>query len=351
MLPELFHSADTFRDRFEQGLIDLLRSTGELGEDILVLANANFEPRIWDHLRDELRTCFARLASEKATAERKGRAMAGAADDVATLREILDHGFDTLRPTELRRSGPWELQLNQLRAFRPARHSNAVISGIRAPFDAGRFHFDKPFLRQEILWEGRLLGRAATLFYNKFPFADYHGLLVPDLGEHRSQFLEAADFAFLWDLAQELAARMPGFGLGYNSYGAHASVNHLHFQTFLREEPLPIEDPHWSHNGGPAPYPCRCQRFDNPQDAGGFIDGLHRQEISYNLIAASGQLYCLPRRKQGEVGYAPWLNALAWYEMAGGFPLASEADFRRLGAADPAAQLAAVDLGTAHGRR
>jgi hypothetical protein len=144
---------------------------------------------------------------------------------------------------------------------------------------------------------------------------------------------------------------MPGFGLGYNSYGAHASVNHLHFQTFLREEPLPIEDPHWSHNGGPDPYPCRCLRFDNSQEAGGFIDGLHRQEISYNLIAGSGHLYCLPRRKQGEVGYAPWLNALAWYEMAGGFPLASEADFRCLGAADPAAQLAAVDLGTAHARR
>jgi hypothetical protein len=344
MLPALFHSADTFRDRFEQGLVDLLRTTGELGEDILVLANANFEPRIWEHLRGELRTCFAGLASEKVAAEREGRAMGGAADDVATLREILDHGFDTLRPTELRRAGPWELQFNPLRAFRPARHSNAAISGIRAPFDAGRFHFDKPFLRQEILWEGRLLGRDATLFYNKFPFADYHGLLVPDLGKHRPQFLEAADFAFLWDLAQEQAARMPGFGLGYNSYGAHASVNHLHFQTYLREEPLPIEDAHWAHNGGADPYPSRCLRFESRQEADEFIVELHRQAISYNLILSAGRLYCLPRRKQGEVACAPWLNALAWYEMAGGFPLASEVDFERLSPEEIAAQLAAVDL-------
>lgn len=344
MFPDLFRSADAFRDRFEQGLVDLLRTTGELGEDILVLANANFEPRIWEHLQDELRHCFARLAAERAAAEREGRAMAGAADDVATLNEILDHGFDTLRPTELRRAGPWELQFNPLRAFRPARHSNAAIAGIRAPFDAGRFHFDKPFLRQEIIWEGPLRGRQATLLYNKFPFADYHGLLVPDLGEHRPQFLEADDFAFLWDLALELGARMPGFGLGYNSYGAHASVNHLHFQTFLREEPLPIADAHWAHNGGPDPYPCRCLRFAQRREAGKFIDELHRQATSYNLILAAGHLYCLPRRRQGEAACAPWLNALAWYEMAGGFPLASEADFRRLGPGEIAAQIAAVDL-------
>jgi len=339
MIPDLFHSADTFRDRFERGLIDLLRSTGELGEDILVLANANFEPRIWEHLHDELRTCFARLAAESTA-----QTLHGAPDDVATLREIIDHDFDSLRPVESRRSGPWELQFNPLRAFRPARHSGARIEAIRAPFDATRFHFDKPFLRQEIIWEGQLLGRNATLFYNKFPFADYHGLLVPDLGGHRPQFLEADDFAFLCDAAQELAARMPGFGLGYNSYGAHASVNHLHFQTFLRTEPLPIEDLHWAHNDGPDPYPCRCLRFDAPREAQAYIAELPEQAISYNLILASGHIYCLPRRKQGEVAYAPWLGALAWYEMAGGFPLASAEDFAQLSAAEIAAQIAAVDL-------
>lgn len=339
MPPALFQSADTFRDHFEQGLIDLLRTTGELGEDILVLANANFEPRIWDHLRDELRACFAGLAAAAAA-----KTLAGAPDDMTTLRQILDHGFDALQPSRFRRAGPWELQFNPLRAFRPARHGNAPVEGIRAPFDAGRFHFDKPFLRREIIWEGTLRGRAAALFYNKFPFADYHGLLVPDLGGHRPQFLEAADFAYLWDLAAELAERMPGFGFGYNSYGAHASVNHLHFQSFLREAPLPIEEPHWAHNGGTDRYPCRCLRFDRRAEAGEFIADLHRQAISYNLVLAAGHAYCLPRRKQGTAACAPWINALAWYEMAGGFPLASEDDFARLGADEIAAQITAVNL-------
>ncbi|WP_147435843.1 hypothetical protein [Sulfurisoma sediminicola] len=339
MLPDLFESADVFRDRFERGLVDLLRTTGELGEDILVLANANFETRIWEHLHDELRACFMRLAAENAA-----QTLHGAPDDVATLREILDHDFDTLRPVELRRAGPWELQFNPLRAYRPARHSNVAVTGIRAPFDPARFHFDKPFLRQEIIWEGSLLGRKATLFYNKFPFADYHGLLVPDVGGHRPQFLEPADLAWLWDLALELNGRMPGFGLACNSYGAHASVNHLHFQSFLRETPLPIEDARWTHNGGSEPYPCRCLRFDDRKVAGEFIADLHRQEISYNLILSDGLFYCLPRRKQGEVAYASWLGALAWYEMAGGFPLAIAADFARLDPEEIAAQIAAVDL-------
>jgi hypothetical protein len=343
MFPDLFSSADTFRDRFEQGLIELLRSTGELGEDILVLANANFEPRIWDHLRDELRVVFAHLEGELAAADRADRSL-GAPDDVATLRQILDHGFDTLRPTELRRAGPWELQFNPLRAFRPARHSGARVEGIRAPFDPGRFHFDKPFLRREIVWQGTLRGREAALFYNKFPFADYHGLLTPDLASHRPQFLEPADLAYFWDVGTALGEKLPGFGLGYNSYGAHASVNHLHFQTFLRTGPLPIEDPRWRHNGGAEPYPCSCFRFQSPGGAGDFIGELHGRAVSYNLVFSNGQLYCLPRRKQGEVAYAPWLGAAAWYEMAGGFPVAVRGDYDRLRAEEIAAQLAAVAL-------
>ncbi len=351
MIPDLFESTDSFRNTFERGLVHLLGTTGELGEDILVLANANFDPRIWEHLRQPLRACFVRLAAEQAAADRESRPLVGAPDDVATLREILAHGFDSLNPTELRDAGGWELQFNPLRAFRPTRHGNAHIDSIHAPFDEDRFHFDKPFLRQEIIWQGSLMGRDATLFYNKFPFADYHGLLTPDLGSHRPQFLEAADFAFLWDIAQALGERMPGFGLGYNSYGAHASVNHLHFQTFLRDRPLPIANPRWRHNGGTEPYPCRCLRFDAAaqREAAAFIAELHRAAISYNLILVAGSLYCLPRRRQSDISRAPWLPALAWYEMAGGFPLASRDDFERLQPHAIAAQIAAADLPAASG--
>jgi hypothetical protein len=333
VLPDFFSSPEVFRDRFEQGLVDLLRSTGELGEDILVLANAHFEPRIWDHLQEELRACFARLATEPTH---------GAPDDVSTLRAILDHGFDTLRPVAFRRCGPWELQHNPMRAFRPARHSGAIGEGIRAPFDVARFHFDKPFLRQEIVWEGALAGREAALFYNKFPFADYHGLLVPELAAHRPQFVEPADLGWLWRLAGELHARLPGFGFAYNSYGANASVNHLHFQTFLRETPLPVEDARWAHNGGAEAYPSRCLRCDDRTVAAELLAELHARATPYHLMFAGGSCYCLPRRRQGESSHAPWCGSLAWYEMAGGFPLADADGFARLAPDDIAAQIAAA---------
>ena len=82
--------------------------------------------------------------------------------------------------------------------------------------------------------------------------------------------------------------------------------------------------PGWGALGVPAGGGA-VVRFDDRAAAGEFIAALHRQAISYNLILADGLFYCLPRRKQGEVAYAPWLGALAWYEMAGGFPLASAA--------------------------
>jgi hypothetical protein len=167
------------------------------------------------------------MARELAAADSGGAPLHAAPDDVATLRAILAHGIGTLQPTRMRNAGPWELQFNPLRTFRPARHSHARIDGLRAPFDAHKFHFDKPYLRQEILWQGLLLGRDAIFFYNKFPFADYQCMLVPELKAHCPQFLETDDLAYLWDLASELGARMPGFGLAYNSYGAHASLPHL----------------------------------------------------------------------------------------------------------------------------
>lgn len=342
--PELLRDGEAFRDAFERGLVELLRTTGEIGEDILVLCNANFEPRIWGHLRDELLEVFGRLARELAAADREGKALHAAPDDIATLRAVLAHGLETLQPTQSRCLGPWELQFNPLRTFRPARHSHARIDSLHAPFDAARFHFDKPFLTREILWQGPLLGRDAAFFYNKFPFADYQCMLVPDLKLHRPQYLETADLEYLWMLGQELGGRMPGFSLAYNSYGAHASVNHLHFHTCLRDTPLPIEDMRWKHNGGTAAYPCRCLKFTELDAASNCIAALHADNVSYNLVLTGGALYCLPRRRQGEVAYPDWLRAVAWYEMSGGFPLAGESEYENLSPDAIAAALASENL-------
>ena len=341
MLPAPFQSAQQFRHHFEGGLKSLLLDNGEIGEDILVLANATFHGEIWQRLGTLLHQRVQRRTKEFEQVRVSGNLPPGAPDDVATFKALLAQGIDFLRPVRRRHEGPWELQHNPLRGLRPARHSQAVANGIRRDFDERQFHFDKPFLSRELFWEGSLCGRAATLLYNKFPFADFHGLLVPEITQHRPQFLEAEDIAYLWELGLSLHNALPGFGIAYNSYGAHASVNHLHLQTFLRETPLPIADPRWVHNGGSQVYPLPSQRINELWQMREVIARLHTQTIAYHLVFTGGGWFCVPRRAQGTVSYPRWLGALAWLEAAGGFPLLEEEDFLHLGATEITTAMAA----------
>ena len=184
-----------------------------------------------------------------------------AEDDLQVFRRLLAVGFGESLVKVCRRAGPWELQFNPLRSFRPPRMTQKVIPHISAPYDAVGFNFNKPFLRKEILWQGWLCGRDAALFYNKFPFVDLHGLLVPEPRAGLSQLLRQQDNEYLWQLTETLARTLPGVGFGYNSLGACASVNHLHFQMFQRARALPVASPDWRHNGGDREYPLSCWSF------------------------------------------------------------------------------------------
>ena len=77
------------------------------------------------------------------------------------------------------------------------------------------------------------------LLYNKFPFVDLHSLLVPRRLENAPQFLHRHHHEAAWAMTLALGETLPGVGLGYNSFGAFASVNHLHFQLFLRPDSQP----------------------------------------------------------------------------------------------------------------
>jgi hypothetical protein len=172
------------------------------------------------------------------------------------------------------------------------------------------------------------------LLFNKFPFVDLHALLVPARHDNQPQFLTEEWHHRVWDLCARLGARLPGVGFGFNSYGAFASVNHLHFQMFVRGDPLPVADSRWSHNGGSEPYPALCVRVDDARAAWERISRLHALEVSYNLVYLPGALYCLPRLRQGAYGLPEWCGGQAWYEMAGGVVAFNADDFAAL---DPAA--------------
>lgn len=323
-----FASARSIADRFSGGLRRLLREESGIGPAILVLNNALLDADLHDALGGELARRFAVLADEHRSALAGGPPPDAPADDWTVFRALMALGLERVEPLRRRRVGPWQLQFNQVRAQRPARTAAEHPSGNRAPFAPERFHFDKPFLRKEAFWQGAVAGTELELLYNKFPFARYHGLLVPERGAHRPQWLARRDHALAWRLCQ--SAEAPGFGIAYNSYGAFASINHLHFQCFADDLPLPVEEGRWRHNGGSTDYPADCAPSGSETHAWECIDALQRAGTSFNLLYRPGRLYCLPRRRQGARPLPGWATGLAWLEMSGAFVIADRGAYEAL---------------------
>lgn len=326
-----FASREDLRAAFEAGLRRML-ATDSLGGFILVLANAGFEPELGRRLAGPLREAFARWCALADAGESRYRD--AAADDRDVFERLRAIGPDHIGATRWRRCGPWELQFNPLRALRPPRMSGAVVDRLRRDFDPAGFHFDKPFLRDEILWEGSFDDVPLRLLFNKFPFAESHALLVPAPAEARPQYLAAADHALAWQLSGRLAGGLPGIGFGYNAYGAFASVNHLHLQMFERRHgSYPVEAEGWQHNGGDRPYPLPVRRFEECDAAWATIERLQDADRAFNLLYRPGRLYLLERAKQGHYRHSDWTGGFAWSEVAGAVTVFREDDFERLDAA------------------
>ncbi|MDM8546530.1 hypothetical protein QUF61_08540 [Candidatus Venteria ishoeyi] len=321
-----FLSLDNFHTTFSNGLHRLLEHG--LGAYILVLANASFRRENFLALYPALERGFETQCQALATTSHTHLP----ADDVAVFEQLQTLGLAQVETVKFRHPGPWEIQYNPLRAMRPPRNAHAVVKQLFQPFDNHAFHFNKPFLRKESIWDGILNGHQLDVLYNKFPFVDLHGLLIPERKKQWPQYLNAEMHRYIWQLCTELP--LPGLGFGYNALGAYSSVNHLHFQSFLREQALPVESQQWLHNGGNKPYPSECQVFDKLESAYRYINTLHEANCCYNLLYRPGRLYCLPRRFQGSYQHAPWTGGFAWYEMCGGMTVFAQQQFEDLTEAD-----------------
>lgn len=313
----LFASPQAFRRGFERGLERLL-DAGDLNLFILVAANAGFDAALFERLRGRLQGAYASQLAQLRGTLVEGSGVDEADDDLLVFLKIACIGFDALTLTEQRAAGVWEVQFNHLRSFRPLRNSQRPMSSIHAPFEAQGFNFNKPFMQQEVLWSGELLGRRFDLYFNKYPFVDLHCLLVPEREQCLPQYHRKDMHEFVWRLVRQLAGEMPGIRIGYNALGAYASVNHLHYQLFVRDARLPVEQPCWRHNGGADDYPVDCHGFTEADAAWRYIDRLHARNEAYNLLYTPECMYCMPRRKQGDFRLAEWSSGFSWYEMSGG---------------------------------
>ena len=313
--PKIFSNKSLFRQNFEHGLAELL-TRGGLGEFILVCANASIEPVLQAHLEEGIGLRFKEY--ERRFSDHPEDMIDSAMDDdVAVFLQLEALGINGLEQGRTRSEGVWELQFNQLRSFRPTRNATKIMTSLRSDFDPQGFHFNRTFLGKEIFWAGELMGRKIDLFYNKFPFAKLHGLLVPDRDRCLPQCLLKEYHDYIWQLAETVGESMPGTGFGYNATSAFSSVNHFHVQMFVREEPLPVALDIWQHNGGTEEYPARCEVFTTPVSAWEFIQQLHVDNIAYNLLYLPGRLFCFPRKMQGSYQHADWTSGFTWYELAG----------------------------------
>ena len=309
-----------------------------LGVYILVLANAASDTGLWSQLAPALSQRHAELARQMTDTLRSGKKLAEPDDDVMVFLKLHAIGFDHLQTLEARREGPWDIYFNPIRALRPPRMSGLNFESLNSPFDPTGFHFNRPFLAKEIFWEGELVGKPARLLYNKFPFARLHGLLVPEPLKQAPQYLTPELHGWAWEIATR--SDVPGLCLGYNGYGAGASVNHLHFQSFVQTRPLPVQHPDFAHNGGNQAFPLPCQTFSDAKTAWMALDQLHQQPTPYNLIYSQAGLHLVARVPQGSAQLTTTSNGYGWSEMAGAVTLFSRDAFEAMDAATFEAELA-----------
>jgi hypothetical protein len=317
-----FLTTQHFQQHFIQRLTQLL-DNDELGVFILVLANATMDSEIFARLKPLLAKKYQYFINqiEQFTDY--------PVDDLSVFKQLLELGLDNIQLTRQRTSGPWVLQYNQLRSFRPARNSQNTISNLFQPFDARAFHFNKPFLAKEIIWKGQIQSSPVTLFYNKFPFADYHALMLIDAEKEKPQFLSLQDCSDIW-LVIEALTHIQGMAFAYNSLGALASVNHQHWQMLLSQQPYPVEHSRWTHNGGADSYPLPVDCFESTQNAWNEIDKLQHCNQAFNLFIRPQKVYLIKRKTQGEYPQPLWSGGLAWSELSGQFTLTQFSDYEEL---------------------
>ncbi len=311
----IFRDTHAFEERFEHHLAEMLVPDA-LGAFILVLANSMQDHSLAQQLRAHLEQAWAALIEADCTGQ-----LNGPPDDLAVFQKLAARGLDATMLWEFRELPPWRLVFNPLRALRPARASRDRFESLQRPFDPASFHFDKAFLRAEILSEEYIFGVNLRLMYHKFPFAPFHLLIVPEASAHKNQYLDRDTHALFWRLTEQIGARLDGWGLAYNSLGAGASINHLHAHSFLRSTPLPVELPQWQHNGGASAYPVGVICPSDCDTAWRTIEHLQSGNQPFNLLFRPGRTYILPRRPQGTENLAAWLASAGWYELSGEFNL------------------------------
>jgi len=145
-------------------------------------------------------------------------------------------------------------QLNEGRHLKK-RPTEFRVDRVLQPFDSAKFNFTKVG-QEEVLFQFENGGGDDSYFLksaaitvadrapnvvaiNVSPIEYGHVLLIPRVLDHLPQRIDQESFLLALYMAAEAAS--PYFRLGYNSLGAFATINHLHFQAYYLTVPFPVE--------------------------------------------------------------------------------------------------------------
>jgi len=313
-----------FKTLFVRQLKNIL-SADELGAFILVLANSHQDAFLKSELDKDLKNIFVALKNNFSAGK-----LNATQDDIDVFKQLLDLELNDIPAWQYKTIGEWEVVCNSMRQMRPTRSASQIFNSIKQPYDETKFHFNKPFLKPEILWQGKFNGIESRVLFNKFPFSDYHLLIVVSPEKNSSQLLTQEMHRYAFSLAQEMVEVLPGFGVGFNSLAAGASVNHMHFQGFVREQDFPIEKNHWSHNSGDMEYPLHVKRFSDADTSWDYINQLSEKNEAFNCLYRNNVCYVVPRKYQGTVELPGWLSGAGWIDVAGVITVSDDDTFNSL---------------------
>ncbi|XP_010263564.1 PREDICTED: GDP-L-galactose phosphorylase 1-like [Nelumbo nucifera] len=145
-------------------------------------------------------------------------------------------------------------QLNEGRHLKK-RPTEFRVDRVLQPFDEKKFNFTKVG-QEEALFRFEQSEDNGTHYFPNAPIGDSskspnavainvspieygHVLLIPRVLDCLPQRIDHESFLLALHMASEAAD--PFFRLGYNSLGAFATINHLHFQAYYLSMPFPVE--------------------------------------------------------------------------------------------------------------
>lgn len=144
-------------------------------------------------------------------------------------------------------------QLNEGRHLKK-RPTEFRVDRVLQPFDSNKFNFTKVG-QEEVLFRFEAGGGSRSHYFDCAPIKENdppnvvainvspieygHVLLIPRVLECLPQRIDPDSLFLALHMAQE--AGSPYFRLGYNSLGAFATINHLHFQAYYMSAPFPVE--------------------------------------------------------------------------------------------------------------